>query len=160
MSDSTKSLVLAAGLGAVVGMRSMSGPALLSHYLMHHPWWRRPRGLAGVLASGTVAGVLEVLAAGEMVADKTPVVPDRTELPALLGRAVIGAFCSAVVADRRGGSRVGAMLVGAGAAVGATFLAYHLRKEAGNRFHVPDPLLGLVEDGLVLAAGSRLAKAA
>jgi hypothetical protein len=77
----------------------------------------------------------------------------------LAGRAFLGAFCGAVVAGRRGRAAPAAALVAALAAVGSTFLAYHLRRAAGERSGLPDLVFAFAEDALVLAAGVRLAAA-
>lgn len=158
MSETRTTLALSAGLGLIAGMRSMAAPALLSRHLAGRS--ARGRGAAmRLLASRRTASVLTVLAAGEMVADKTPAIPDRTDPPALLGRIVMGALSGAAVATWRGGPAFGAALVGGVAAAASTHLAYQVRKAAGQATDVPDPLFGLAEDALVVAAGSRLAAA-
>jgi hypothetical protein len=35
----------------------------------------------------------------------------------------------------------------------STFGSYYLRQFAGRRFHLPDPLVGVVEDALVIGGG-------
>lgn len=155
MADSLSSLALAAGIGCVAGMRSMAAPALLSRQLTEHPH----RGPAGrLLASPPVASVLPVLAAGEMVADKTPFIPDRTEAVPVAGRALMGALCGAAICHGTRSEQMAGALVGAAAAVGATFLAYTIRRRAGEA--LPDLVLGMAEDALVLALGARIASAA
>lgn len=162
MSEPT-TLAYAAGMGAVAGMRSMTAPAFLSRRLAgrKRPWDRlrsRPAVLR-LLSDRRSATALTGLAAGEILADKTPAVPRRTTFPSLVGRAASGALCGAVIAARRGGSQPVAALVGAAAAVGAAHLAYRLRKEAGEATGLPDLVLALVEDAIVLTSGSRLAAA-
>ena len=161
MSDTVSTLALAAGFGLVAGMRSMSAPAFLSRRLAALPTRRlhQSGAAAHLLGSSRAATALTVLAVGEMVADKTPAVPARTEPPALGGRIAMGALSGAAVAGWRGGTTVGAALVGAAAAAASTHLAYVLRRDAGRASGIPDPLLGLAEDALVVAAGSRLAAA-
>lgn len=157
MSEQNNTLALVAGIGVLAGMRSMSAPALVSRQIA------RRRSAAGsgppdrFLASPRVASALTVLAAGEMVFDKTPWVPRRTKLPSVFGRALWGALSGVLIAGRRGSSRLLGGLVGSAAAVGSTFLSYNLRTEAGRLSNLPDPILGLVEDGIVYTAGSRLA---
>ena len=100
------------GLGVVTGMRSMAGLTTLA--------WAR---------SGAVKPVMAILAAGEMFADKTAVVGDRTDALPLAGRALMGAVVGAVV---------------------ATHLAFRLRR----RLPFPSAANGLLEDAVVLAAAS------
>ena len=78
----------AVGFATLAGMRSMSAPAFLSHYLSRQP----SSGLAGsslrLLQKPVTAGLLKAVAAGEIVADKLPGTPDRIALPVLTGRLV------------------------------------------------------------------------
>src|SRR5690606_2486359 len=112
------------------------------------------------LSSRLAARVLPALALGELVADKLPFVPARTDPPALLGRVGSGALCGAAVAGWRGEPTAGAALAGTLGALGSTFLFYHLRKAAGEATGVPDPAIALAEDAAALTAASRLANAA
>lgn len=156
MPETRTTLALAAGFGAIAGMRSMAPLALLSRQLAG----RSARGHSPALRLLTqrpTANILTALAAAEMVADKTPVVPDRTEPQPLGGRIAMGALAGAAVAMWRGGPAGWAALVGGAAAAASTHLAYRLRKAAGQAAPIPDVVLGLAEDALVVAAGSRLA---
>src|SRR5262249_7414078 len=84
-------------LGAVTGMRSLMGAALFSSQVAH----RKRDALQGAplapLANENVAKVLGVLSAGEVVADKLPSIPARTEPGPLIGRALLGALAGAAV---------------------------------------------------------------
>jgi uncharacterized membrane protein len=120
----------AALIGFVCGMRSAMGPAVLA---------RRGR-----LGGTTVSRVLLVAAAGEVVADKTPVVPPRTSAPALGARVLSGAVCGRVLAGTPG------VVTGALGALAGTFGAYRARAALGEATGAPDPLLGAAEDALAL----------
>jgi uncharacterized membrane protein len=159
MSETRSPLALAAGMGLVAGMRSMAAPALLSRRLSRLPGHGHGPA-AGLLRSRLAATTFAALAAGEMIADKTPAVPDRTEPMSVLGRALMGALSGAAIAGVRGGSQTGGALVGATAAVGSTFLAYTLRARAGRNTGVPDVALALAEDLVVVGLGARIASAA
>ena len=117
----------AVAVGAITGMRSMAGPALVaSRY------------------SGILKGLVGMMAAGEMVADKTSLVGDRTDPLPLTGRAVMGALVGGVIAHERHGNIVIGAIVGAGAAVIAAHLAYRLRQR------LPEGTVGgLLEDAIV-----------
>jgi uncharacterized membrane protein len=132
----------AAAFGVLAGMRSMSPPALLA---------RR-------LAPGRAARWFAVFAAGELLADKVPGVPARISPLSLSGRAASGALGGAALAAHHRQPRLGPALSGGAAAVASAFAAYHLRRLAGERTSIPDPLLGLLEDAVVLAAGTLLAR--
>ena len=156
MSSQREDLVRQVGLGAISGLRSMSGPAFVA---------RAARG-GGIplqetrlsLFSSTWAGrVLTVLQAGEMVADKLPFTPGRTGPGPLLGRAGSGALVGSAVAAS-GDHRVWAgALVGAGSALVAAFAGERLRALIAQKTGAPDLLLGVLEDGVGLAVGHDLA---
>ena len=144
------------GFATLAGMRSMSAPAFLSHYLARQPH----AGLAGsrlrFLQKPGTAGVLKLLAAGEMVADKLPGTPDRIAPPVLLGRLLSGALVGAAWYRSRHGSALGGGVLGGLVAVAATFVSYALRTGISEKSGVPVALVGVGEDALVLAGGAAL----
>ena len=144
------------GFATLAGMRSMSAPAFLSHYLARQPH----AGLAGsplrFLQKPITASVLKLLAAGEMVADKLPSTPDRTAPPVLLGRLLSGALVGAAWYRSRHGSALGGGVLGGLVAVAATFVSYALRTGISEKSGVPVALVGVGEDALVLAGGAAL----
>lgn len=160
MHNGWKSVAFSAGLGAVTGMRSMSGLALLSGRLAGGTGAPRPRNQSpSVLSSPWTRRVLTTLAAAEMAADKTSVVPDRTSAVSLAGRAVVGAAAGVAAANLSGGRQWVGALAGASTAVAATYIFFHLRKAATERLALPDWMAAIPEDALVLFAGSRIAAA-
>ena len=144
------------GFATLAGMRSMSAPAFLSHYLSRQPH----AGLEGsplrFLQKPATATVLKVMAAGEIVADKLPMTPDRIAPPVLLGRLLSGALVGAAWYKSRHGSAVGGGLLGGVVAVAATFVSYALRTGISKKSGVPVALVGVGEDALVLAGGAAL----
>lgn len=120
-------------LGALTGMRSMSGPAILA------------AGRGGVLPR-----IAAALAAGEMVADKTEKIGDRIDPLPLGGRAAMGALVGGFVAHERHSNLLLGAALGAAAAVVMAHVAYHLRKQAA----ASSLFGGLTEDAIVTAAGA------
>jgi len=109
-----------------------------------------------ILASPRSASLLKILALGEMVADKLPIVPSRVSPGPLMARVVSGAITGAAVcgeANKR--TEVGAILGGIGAIAGA-YGFYHLRRRIGEKTGVQDPVLGLAEDVIVVGGGKML----
>ncbi len=154
MND-TKTLALAAGLGAIAGMRSMSAPLTLSRAVREGAL-----SLAGtplsLLGTANGAHTIAALALGEAIADKTPYIPNRTDTPSLAARFASGALAGASVARARRTSWIGAALVGGAVAVGSAFAAFELRRRAGQKSGVPDTVWALVEDSIVIGAGLAL----
>ncbi|MBF9141786.1 DUF4126 family protein [Hymenobacter properus] len=146
----------AVGFATLAGMRSMSAPAFLSHYLSRQP----SSGLAGsslrLLQKPVAAGILKAVAAGEMVADKLPNTPDRIALPVMTGRLVSGALVGAAWYRSRHGSALGGGLLGAAVAFASTIVSYALRTGISDKSGLPIALVGVGEDALVLAGGSAL----
>ncbi|QYJ15237.1 hypothetical protein Rxycam_01052 [Rubrobacter xylanophilus DSM 9941] len=142
----------AVGLGAISGMRSLSGPAFLSRAASKGHVSLDGTALA-FLGSPLLSKALALLELGELIGDKLPVAPSRTATLPLVGRAVSGGLVGAALfasEDRR--TATGAIL-GASAAIAAAFVGERLRALAGKRTELPDPLVALVEDTIVLLAG-------
>ena len=144
---------------ALSGLRSMAPPALLARAI------RRgdvpdPKGTPYEIL-GRLSPLLQILMVGEMVGDKTPFIPSRTSAGPLLGRAASGALVAAALraSGGRGGKRSAALL-GALSAVAAAFAGENLRAQGAQRLGGPDLALALLEDGLVLYAGTRLLRRA
>ncbi len=156
MNDAKHTLLKTLGLGAIARLRSMAAPALLSQAAVRGTVTGLEGTPFGVLGSRKVSALLGAMALGEVIADKTPLVPSRTSPPALLGRMVVSALVGAALfaPDRRRAVVGGAL--GAVSTVVAAYTGEHLRALGSERLSVPDPLLGLLEDGLVLFFGTRL----
>ncbi|WP_434389132.1 DUF1990 family protein [Melittangium boletus] len=143
------------GFGVLAGMRSMSAPAVLAYQYSVEPK-AVPGGWGERVPWKKTAAVLGVLAAGELVADKTPWVPARIAPPALLGRVVMGALTGAAVAAPGRKLSPTRAVVGATAAVVATVGFYTLRRFATRRLGVPNVVAGLIEDAAAAAMGGKL----
>jgi uncharacterized membrane protein len=115
-------------LGAITGMRSMAGPAALA-----------------ARYGGAIRNVVAVLAAGEMVVDKTSFVGNRIDPIPLAGRAVAGALIGGVIARQEHGHIVLGAATGAAAAIIAAHVAFRLRQ----RLPFSNAVNGLVEDTIV-----------
>lgn len=123
-------------LGAITGMRSMSGPAALA-----------------LARGGMLTRVLPAMAAGEMFADKTAAIGDRTDALPLAGRAMMGALVGGVIARDARESLIAGASIGAAVAVAAAFAAFHARR----RLPLPSVPAGILEDLVVLGVAARFA---
>ncbi|MBF9238683.1 DUF4126 family protein [Hymenobacter sp. BT683] len=147
------------GFATLAGMRSMSAPAFLSHYLSRQPHAGLDGSPLRFLQKPFTAGLLKLAAAGEIVADKLPNTPDRIALPVMTGRLISGALVGAAWYKSRHGSAVGGGLLGSAAAFAATIVSYALRTGISDKSGVPIALVGVGEDALVLASGAALISA-
>lgn len=137
----------------------MAAPALLSFEVAELGDADEFGPLERILSSEATPRILAVLAGGEMLADKTDFVPDRTSALPLVGRATIGAATAAAYAVQRRHPIGLPALVGAASAIASTFAVFHLRRLARERLNIPDPVLGFAEDAIVLAASKAVADA-
>ena len=143
----------ALGIGAVAGMRSASAPALTSHHFANNPSLFLDASPLKTLGTQTTANGLKLMAAGELVADKLPRCPNRTDPGPLGARAVSGGTCAAAIFLAAGERpEVGAAL-GAIAAVVSAFTMMTLRRAIGKAAGLPDPAVALAEDALALGLG-------
>ena len=152
----TRSLEMAAGLGAVSGLRTMQGLAWFSRALAG----RRPARGAGhlerLLSHDLVASALALAAAGELAVDKHPSTPARIHPASLLGRAAAGAAVGSVAAGRN--RQLLGALTGAGCAVAGAYAGWFLRREAGRVAPLPDIAVALAEDALAVSLARRLVR--
>jgi uncharacterized membrane protein len=148
----------ALGLGAISGLRSMAGPALLSRAATKGSVPLEGTALA-FLGSPGVSKALLLAELGELVGDKLPMTPSRTSLPPLLGRAAAGALVGAALLASDGGRLANGAVIGSSAAIAAAFAGERLRLLAGEKTGLPDPVVALAEDAVALLGGSRLLKA-
>lgn len=138
----------------------MAGLAFLSRHLSRQPSSHSKLGAAGKLvASRKAAAALAMLSAGEMVADKLPTIPSRTEPAPLAGRAVFGGWAGYLVARQRGSSGAAAACVGAVSAVGSASLFTRLRRRASESRDFPAWMIAVLEDALVVSVGAALVNA-
>jgi uncharacterized membrane protein len=99
---------------------------------------------------GFVQSATAMMALGEMVADKTPFVGNRTDTGPQAGRALMGALVGAFITHEDGEPVWLGALLGAGTAVAATHLSYRWRTQVP----LPMTLAGLLEDAVVIGAGA------
>lgn len=142
--------------GALSGLRSASGPTLAAWALRDARPRRGDPLPRRLLASEHAVEVTGAMAAGEVLADKHPQMPDRTSPPALAGRAAAGAIAAAALVPRRASVRVvfAHALIGAGAAIIATHLSYRARRAAVEQGGASDRLVAVAEDALTYVGGA------
>lgn len=151
-------LPLVAGFGALAGLRTLAAPLAIARAsrVKNLDLSGTPLALIG---SSKAAHTLAAFALGELVADKLPFTPNRTDFVGLAARFASGALAGASIAKARKSSWVSGALIGGSVAVGAAFAAFQLRKSFGDATHIPDKFVAFAEDGLVAGLGMLLVKA-
>jgi uncharacterized membrane protein len=144
----------AVSLGAISGLRSLSGPAFVSRAAS-----RGGMNLDGTplafLGSPRLSKVLILMELGELIGDKLPTTPSRTIWPPLLGRAASGGLVGAAAFVSEGQRAATGAILGSSAAVAAAFAGENLRALAVEKSGLPNPGVAIVEDALVVFVGSR-----
>ncbi|MGF7042879.1 DUF4126 family protein [Mucilaginibacter lappiensis] len=147
-------------LGTLAGMRSTSAPVITSHILSHHHSKNLEHSPLRFMQSANVAKVLKLVALSELVADKLPSTPNRIKPAVLAARVLSGALAGASIYKAIGGKAITGALIGGGAAFASTFGSYFLRKSAVKSSHIIDPVIGAIEDALVIGSGMGLSRLA
>ncbi|RYU92250.1 DUF4126 family protein [Mucilaginibacter terrigena] len=148
----------AAGLGIIAGMRTFSAPAVISHVYSRHPERSLKKSPFQFIQTIGTSKVFKVLAAGELVGDKLPFAPKRTNAGGLIGRFAAGALCGATVYKADNKKPIIGGLIGGTAAIASAFGCMFLRIGLGKKTGIPDPVIGAIEDVIVISAATALAK--
>ncbi|MFN3574710.1 MAG: DUF4126 family protein [Phenylobacterium sp.] len=142
-------------IGLSAGARSMTPLAVVAN-AARCGTLPADNGAPSWLGHPLVSGAAKTLAAGEIWGDKLRSAPDRIVLAGIAARLVTGGIAGMALAPRRR-ALAGAVL-GAGAAVAASYVTFALRMRAMRRFGQTST--GLIEDALTLGAAQTVALAA
>ncbi len=141
---------LVLGLGFTNGLRTLV-PVTALCWGAHFHWFSFAQTPFAFLANPISLGVFSAMAVGELIGDKLPNTPARTQAFPLAARIGFGAACGAALASLAGSSLpLGGVLGGLGALAGA-FAGFGLRRTLTKSAGLPDPPVALAEDALALA---------
>ena len=140
--------VRAVTLGFAAGLRSMTPLAWLSRTSNLDP---EPTNAAEeMLDSPTARIVTSVLASGELIGDKLPIIPSRLKPGPLTGRLLIGGLAGMRICRRYHQSLVVGAILGAASAGAGSFAGNYARTKLSESIKIPSFVLGLAEDGLAV----------
>jgi uncharacterized membrane protein len=142
-------------IGSVAGLRSATAPAVVAQAA------RRNRidlhgSPVSFLGSTAAATLLSLFAIAELVVDKVPSTPKRTEPTGLISRAVLGGLAGAAVAAATRQSSVAGAILGAAGGIAGAFAGYQLRRRLGRALHVPDFAIASLEDAVAVGGARRI----
>jgi len=129
-------------LGTATGLRSQMGMAAVLLGLNENTLPRSCRKPGARLTALTAA-------AGELVVDKLPGTPDRTEPLGLAARISLAALACGILASSASRKPLPAAVIGAGTAVAAAFGGRVFRQKLSTR--LPPVAAALVEDALAVS---------
>jgi uncharacterized membrane protein len=150
LPSTTTILIRTAALGAATGLRSQLPLALLAVAAGRGAFAPNATGALGLLRTRLVRIGLCAAAFGELIADKTPYVPNRVEPGPFAGRLFFGGLTGAIFARGKAvpaplGFAIGTAAAGLGAVAG-----YRYRTALGRKTGLPDPIWAIAEDLLSL----------
>jgi uncharacterized membrane protein len=137
-------------IGCVCGLRSMSAPAAVA-WGAHLGWLHLQGSLAAFLGNTISLVVFTLFAIGELIADKLPFIPARTQAGPLAVRVIFGALCGAALCISAAASPIVGALLGAAGGVAGAFAGYTYRRRLSAV--APDLVLALLEDLLAIGGG-------
>lgn len=135
----------ASALGAVAGLRAFAAPALLGYFASNRE--------NNSSASRKIFAVLGLLAAGELVGDKLPFTPNRTDAPGLIARVISGAAVGGLLCARGKKSVPAGIATGAASSVAAAYAGQNIRQAIAEKSGIPDAVVGAVEDAIAIGIG-------
>jgi uncharacterized membrane protein len=156
MSD-IRFMLKVAGLSGIAGMRSMSGPAFLA---LDDKALARTRIGRIISQSQKLKSTLQAMAVAELIFDKLPVAPKRTAALSLIARAASGALVGASLYATAKESPVIGALLGGCSAVAAAKASYEIRRLLTKHAHIPDTIVAIAEDAIVISRGRKLLETA
>ena len=141
---------LAAGIGAVAGLRTLTAPAVLAWAAKNELIQLGSSPFAALISAKASERITD-FAVSELIADKLPFTPSRLNAAPLASRIVSGAVCGATISGvmKRPLSE-GAIFGGLGAIVGA-LVGYHARKRLSRQ--MPGLGVAVLEDALAVGGG-------
>ena len=150
-------LVFAFAIGVIAGLRSMTPPAIVA-WAARLGWLRLDGTPLAFLGSTIAVWLLTAFMLLELVADKLPRTPNRTDPGPFAARIATGGLAGAALTAGTGGSLLaGAVLGGIGGVVG-TLAGYRARTRLVRALELPDYVVAIAED--TVAVGGELLIAA
>ena len=145
MTDSSYVLILAAGIGFVAGLRSLTAPAAVS-WAAHLGWLDLQGSPLAFMGSMAAVAIFSILAAAELVADKLPTTPNRTTPGPLMARIVMGGLAGACLSVSAGRLFVAGMVLGGIGGVIGAFVGYEVRRRLAHGPKFKDVIIAILED--------------
>ncbi len=131
-------------IGFLAGLRSLTPPAATS-WAAYLGWLKLERPLS-LLGSFPAVVVLSILAIIELIVDKLPIAPNRTEALGLIARVVTGGLTGACISTSGGQSTLAGAGLGAVGGIVGCFSGFQIRTRLVKALAVRDVYVALVED--------------
>jgi uncharacterized membrane protein len=139
-------------IGIIAGLRSLTAPALVA-WTAHLGWLDLSGSWLSFLGSRAAIIILSSLALAELVADKLPKTPKRTNLGPLVFRAITGGFSSMAICVSAHQSPIIGTILGVLGALAGAFAGYEIRHRLVEAFGLPDFGVAAAEDLVAIGGG-------
>lgn len=140
-------------VGAMAGMRSLVTPSIVSESLASEVSPNLHGSVLSLLAARNVRRVLKAGCTTEIICDKLPFMPDRTDPSSLIFRFISGAVCGAAICKAEGQSSPLGAAIGGVTAVVSAHVCYNIRRKLVADQTASDTLVAVAEDALVMTLG-------
>jgi uncharacterized membrane protein len=137
-------------IGCVCGLRSMTAPAVVA-WGAHLGWLHLQNSLLAFFTHKISLEIFSLFGLGELIADKLPFIPARTQAGPLAVRVIFGAMCGAALCISAAISPLLGALLGAVGGVAGAFAGYNYRRRLAAM--APDLVLALLEDLVAVGGG-------
>jgi uncharacterized membrane protein len=141
--------VFAIGIGIVAGLRSLLAPAVVA-WAAHFDLLNLNASPLSFIGSRTAVAIFSIFAIGELIADKLPKTPKRTDFAPLLARILLGGLSGACLSAAAGKSLLAGAVVGGIGAVVGSFAGYEIRRRIVTNLHVKDLFVAIFEDVIAI----------
>ena len=139
-------------IGIIAGLRSLTAPALVG-WAAHLGWLDLSDSRLSFLGSRAAIITLSTLALAELVADKLPRTPKRTNLGPLVFRMITGGFCSLAICASAHQPLVLGTILGVLGSIAGAFAGYEIRHHLVEAFGLPDFGVAVAEDIVAIGGG-------
>jgi uncharacterized membrane protein len=153
-SPTTAVCLRTAVLGFATGLRSQLPLALLSVAAGRGDFASNATGPLALLRTRAACIGFGTAAVGELIADKTPFVPNRIDPGPFAGRLVFGGLTGAVFARGEGASPPLGFALGTAAAGLGAVAGYRFRTTLDRETGLPDPIWAVAEDLIAFTVAS------
>ena len=139
-------------IGVIAGLRSLTAPALVS-WAAHLGWLDLRGSRLSFLGSRTAIVILSLLALAELVVDKRPKTPSRTDPGPLAFRMITGGFSSLAICASAHQSLVIGTLFGVLGSIAGAFAGHEIRHRLVTTFGFSDFGVATAEDIVAIGCG-------
>jgi uncharacterized membrane protein len=142
-------LVFSFLIGCFAGLRSLTAPAAAAWAV--YLGWLKVDGPLLLIGSVPSVAIFTMFALVELVADKLPQTPNRTSLPGLTARIVMGGLTGSCIAAAGSQAVLLGAVLGALGGVAGCFAGYRARAALVRSFDTRDIYVAVVEDFVAIA---------